>query len=157
MTHVALLLGSRFLLLQCFSFSFPLLGLLLFYSAFSSFSTFCCIRHGTKYKNKNKTTQHNTTKQNQNGAPRTRRMLRPRQSKPTPPKKAKAKPRTIPPKKAKAKSARAKTTMTEMKKAGRHPDGDSCLDHFGDLCKYRANHGMARQRSLELTMTRTSH
>jgi hypothetical protein len=72
-------------------------------------------------------------------------MLRPSQSRPTPPKKAKAKTKPTPPKKAKTKNARAKTTMTEMttasKKAGRHPDNNICVDSFGDLCMYRGFHG----------------
>jgi hypothetical protein len=81
---------------------------------------------------------------------RTRRTLRPSQSKPTPSKKPLANVNTkpTPPKKAKAETGRAKTTMThttkEPKKAGRHPDDDIFCYHFVDLCKYNAVHGMTK-------------
>jgi hypothetical protein len=130
---------------------FFLLGILIFYPAHSLL--FAAFDMEQSKKRKNIPTKI---------LPQTRRTLQPRQSKPTPPKKAdadakaktktkppppkKAKANTMPtpPKKAKTNTTRANNVVTQMKKVGRHHDYDSFYDHFGSLCKYRDAHGTTK-------------
>jgi hypothetical protein len=96
---------------------------------FSSYCTFCRIQH----EKTKQTGNHGATKEKEIQANKPNRT-KPNQTKPNQSNKEK----TEQPKKAKVKTA------NEPKKAGRNPNDEMLFDHFGDLSKYKARHGMMR-------------